>query len=170
MKKYLRYLSILPSLFMLLLIFRFSAQDGPSSGSLSFRVCSRVLSAFDRSFSISRTPDEFLSCAESMQFGVRKAAHITEYFLLTLSIYLPIRVCFFRKKATAPFNSLFCTFLVPTFLLSFICASFDEYHQSFVPGRCGTPVDVLIDSIGILLGCALLTFIYFRIKNKSDKH
>lgn len=169
MKKYLRCLSILPALFMLLLIFRFSAQDGATSGSLSFRVCSRVLSAFDCIFSISRSPYEFLSYAESMQFWIRKAAHVTEYFLLTLSIYFPLRVWFFQKTASS-FKSLLCTFLVPTFLLSLICASFDEFHQNFVPGRCGTPVDVLIDSIGILLGCALLMFIYFRTKNRPDKH
>ncbi len=170
MKKLVRCLSILPALFMLLLIFRFSAQDGPSSGSLSFRVCSWGLSFFDRIFSISRSSGEFLSLAESMQFWVRKAAHITEYFLLTLSIYFPLRVWFFQHKATGSFKTFLRTFLFPTFLLSIICAVSDEFHQSFVPGRCGTPVDVLIDSIGILIGCMLLMFSHLRKNTKTDKH
>ena len=170
MKKYLRYLSILPALFMLFFIFCFSAQDGSSSGSLSLRVCSWVLSCFDRIFSISRSPEEFLSHAESLQFFVRKAAHITEYFLLTLSIYLPFRVWFFREKTASSFRSRLCAFWAPTFCLSLICAVLDEFHQSFVPGRCGTPVDVLIDSIGIVLGCTILIFCHFRSKHKTGKH
>ena len=170
MKKFLRCLSILPALFMLLLIFCFSAQDGSSSGSLSLRLCSFGLSLFDRLFSISRSRDAFLSCAESMQFLVRKAAHITEYFLLTLSIYLPLRVWIFREKETTSFPSVFRTFLLPTFLSGVFFAALDEWHQSFVPGRCGTPADVFIDSIGILLGCGILTFHYFRTKHKSEKH
>lgn len=169
MKKILRYLSIVPALLMLLLIFRFSAQDGPSSGSLSFRVCRTVLSLFDRIFSIHRAPNEFLSRAESLQFWVRKVAHITEYFLLTLSIYLPLRVWILQNKPRYPLQKYLRTFLLPTFLLSLICAALDEFHQSFVPGRCGTPVDVLVDSVGILIGCIILAFCHRRIKNNCSK-
>jgi VanZ family protein len=32
----------------------------------------------------------------------------------------------------------------------------DEFHQSFVHGRHGTPVDVLIDSLGALLAAVLI--------------
>ena len=28
----------------------------------------------------------------------------------------------------------------------------DEIHQHFVPGRLGSPIDVLIDSVGVLAG------------------
>jgi len=31
----------------------------------------------------------------------------------------------------------------------------DEVHQHFVPGRVGSPVDVLIDSVGVALGVLL---------------
>jgi VanZ family protein len=31
----------------------------------------------------------------------------------------------------------------------------DELHQHFVPGRLGSPVDVLIDSAGVAIGVAL---------------
>ena len=31
----------------------------------------------------------------------------------------------------------------------------DEFHQSFVQGRHGTPVDVLIDAVGVALAIAL---------------
>ena len=31
----------------------------------------------------------------------------------------------------------------------------DEVHQHFVPGRVGSPIDVLIDSVGVAIGVAL---------------
>ena len=31
----------------------------------------------------------------------------------------------------------------------------DEVHQHFVPGRVGSPVDVLIDSVGVAVGVLL---------------
>jgi VanZ like protein len=34
-------------------------------------------------------------------------------------------------------------------------AASDEFHQSFVEGRHGTPVDVLIDTAGVLIAMAL---------------
>jgi VanZ like family len=33
----------------------------------------------------------------------------------------------------------------------------DEFHQSFVAGRHATPVDVLIDSTGVMIAAGLLT-------------
>lgn len=159
MKKFLRYLSVVPAVFMLLLIFRFSAQDGPSSGSLSYRVCCTLLSFTDRIFSLELSAPVFASRAESMQFFVRKAAHITEYFLLTLCIFLPLRVWIPQKTERETGTHLFLHHLLPTFLLSVICAGADEFHQTFVPGRCGTPLDVLVDSVGVTLACTVLFFV-----------
>jgi len=42
------------------------------------------------------------------------------------------------------------------FVLTVLYAISDEYHQTFVPGRNGTPVDVLIDAAGAGLGLWLL--------------
>ena len=35
-------------------------------------------------------------------------------------------------------------------------AATDEFHQTFVAGRHGSPVDVLIDSIGIAIAAAVV--------------
>jgi VanZ family protein len=40
--------------------------------------------------------------------------------------------------------------------ISLLYAASDEWHQSFVAGRHGTPVDVLIDGAGIALACWLI--------------
>ncbi|MFN7162218.1 MAG: VanZ family protein, partial [Fimbriimonadales bacterium] len=39
---------------------------------------------------------------------------------------------------------------------SLLRAVIDEIHQAFVPGRTGTPVDVLIDAVGIALAAWLI--------------
>lgn len=156
MKKILRYLSVLPAVIMLLFIFRFSAQDGTTSGSLSYRVCCFLLSLADRLFSLELSEPDFASRAESMQFFVRKAAHISEYFLLTLFIFLPLRVWIPQKSVSDAGKAFLLRYLLPAFLLTVLCAGTDEFHQSFVPGRCGTPVDVLIDSVGISLSCGAI--------------
>ena len=44
----------------------------------------------------------------------------------------------------------------PALLLASAYAVTDEFHQTFVPGRHGTPVDWAIDTAGALLGLALL--------------
>lgn len=164
MKKSLRFLSVVPAVFMLLLIFGFSAQDGPSSGSLSYRVCCDLLSVADRVFALELSAPTFASRAESMQFFVRKGAHITEYFLLTLCIFLPLRVWIPQKTEKEKKLRFFLHDLLPTFLLSVICAAADEFHQTFVPGRCGTPTDVLVDSVGVILACSILFICHCRVK------
>ncbi|MGL4253189.1 MAG: VanZ family protein [Fusobacteriaceae bacterium] len=71
---------------------------------------------------------------------VRKSAHMTEYFILTLSI---VRYLFSIEK-----NSPYLW----SGLLAFFYACSDEFHQTFIPGRAGLFTDVLVDSVGIVAG------------------
>ena len=41
------------------------------------------------------------------------------------------------------------------FALGTLYAVSDELHQSFVPGRLGSPIDVAIDAVGVAAGIAL---------------
>jgi VanZ family protein len=66
---------------------------------------------------------------------LRKLGHVTEYFLLTLAW---TRALGARPAVAAAISVLY--------------AATDELHQTFVAGRHGTPVDVLIDAIGVSLG------------------
>jgi VanZ family protein len=43
----------------------------------------------------------------------------------------------------------------PAFLLGVAYAVSDEVHQSFVPGRMGSPIDVAIDAVGVGFGVVL---------------
>lgn len=47
-------------------------------------------------------------------------------------------------------------------LISIGYAISDEYHQSFVEGRHGSPVDVLIDSAGALTALGVVSGVHWR--------
>jgi VanZ family protein len=48
------------------------------------------------------------------------------------------------------------------FALGTLYAASDEIHQTFVPGRMGSPVDVAIDAIGVVSGVVLWQAIQSR--------
>jgi len=78
---------------------------------------------------------------------IRKTAHITEYFILFILIYINIK--------EYKINDIYKV----SILLSIIYALFDEYHQLFINERSGKVTDVLIDSIGIILGYILIKYV-----------
>ena len=70
----------------------------------------------------------------------RKIIHACEYALLAFLWWRAVATTSLRPHA-----------LPLAFLLTVAYAGTDEYHQTFVHGRHGTPVDVLIDSLGAAL-------------------
>lgn len=84
-------------------------------------------------------------------FFVRKAAHLFEYLVLGILIMLFINTFSLNNKYQLMIAIIFCV----------LYALSDEFHQTFVSGRFGTLVDVLIDSGGSLLGIALTSVFYY---------
>lgn len=154
----LKLLSFLPAIALLFLIFGFSAQDGESSGSLSFQVSLFLVRLFSPLIPAIQSEDILVEYAELIHLYVRKAAHMTEYFLLTLSLQLPLYAWFSKKllwKKRILIGAVTTVFL----------AALDEFHQSFVPGRSGNFTDVCIDSIGVLAASLCLS-VFFLIRQK----
>ncbi len=71
---------------------------------------------------------------------VVKAYHVAEYALLFYLLHLLLRSRFSLRQA-----------ICGAIFLALLYATSDEWHQTFVPGRGGTWVDVIIDSLGIAL-------------------
>lgn len=145
-KKLLRYLlkplSFLPAICMMYVIFSFSAQTGDASGRLSGKISFKVVETVNEIADWDMSESELKLKADKIEFYVRKAAHITEYFLLAVSIAVPLYVYRLRGFALV-------------IVAGFLCVGFaglDEYHQSFVSGRSPSGTDVAIDSIGIFIG------------------
>ena len=85
-------------------------------------------------FALSATPD--LSTGLGLwDLVLRKLAHITIYAVLWLTL---ARATDWRRPLAAT-------------AIALLYAMSDELHQAHVHGRHGTPVDVLIDAIGISL-------------------
>jgi len=82
---------------------------------------------------------------EAIHFIVRKAAHMTEFALLAL---LLLRALSYDRGDARKWIS-------SAWVLATAYAASDEFHQSFIPGRNGCIVDVLIDSAGAALGLLL---------------
>ena len=70
---------------------------------------------------------------------LRKAAHMAEYGVLWFLWHRAL-------ERPTPW---------PAAAITLAYAITDEYHQSFVEGRHGTPVDVLIDAAGIAIAIAV---------------
>jgi VanZ family protein len=74
---------------------------------------------------------------------IRKLGHVTEYTVLTLCWWRALRgLGLARDNRTA---------LVLAVAIALAYSASDEFHQTFVDGRHGTPVDVLIDAIGMTI-------------------
>lgn len=121
------------------LIFLFSHQTGNESSNLS----SNVLMNIEKILHVSLKHDIF-------SFGLRKLAHFTEYAILGIST-LNLISCYLQiNKKTIIYSVLFV-----------LCyASLDEIHQLFIPSRCGSIFDVLIDSCGGSFG--IISYLLLR--------
>ena len=73
---------------------------------------------------------------------LKKAAHMIEYGVLAFLLWRVLS----RGRGTLSRSALATAFVV-----SVLYAASDEYHQTFVPGRNGTPADVGIDAVGALV-------------------
>lgn len=175
----------IPLLFMLYMIFFFSGQPGETSGGLSNRLCVWLVNLWSSIFSRSLTDIQFHNTADALEPFIRKLAHITEYFFLTGTVYLPVSVYtlkeryilatensayalaklknnHYHKSRSHTIKAIFRVLISAGVTVLF--AAGDELHQYFVPGRSGRLFDVCIDSIGILFASLI---IYFFVRNDN---
>ena len=142
----LKPLSFLPALLMMYLIFSFSAQTGEVSGELSYKISYKIAETKSEVLHENKDSYELSYEADNIHFYVRKAAHMTEYFLLAVAVSFPLYVYRIR--------GIWLFFLAGIFCVGF--AGLDEYHQSFVAGRGPSVRDVCIDSSGALVGIIMV--------------
>lgn len=127
------------------IIFGLSAQQSSESAALS----GQFLAFLNKVFS-----------AELSGFLVRKGAHVTEYFILAVLIFIAVSL---TRQKPGPFLAFFITLLV---------ATGDEFHQYFVPGRACQLKDVLIDSAGAVVGillCVAAVAVYRQLKKRKNR-
>ena len=138
-----RTLSWLAVLLWMGLIFFFSHQPGEESAALSggmTRWIHTILTALP-------LIDFEINVLHTL---IRKSAHFFVYLILGVLIlhaFLESRVTLLRASVYA-------------WLLATVYAATDEYHQTFIPGRVGDVMDVVIDSLGAITGIAIYVIVY----------
>lgn len=144
-------------------IFIMSNQQGEESGAVSGSVSYQVVSAVNKVSHWNLSEQEMIARAQDIQYPVRKCAHMTEYAIL--AILLVRHLCTYTSLRKQKRRWLFA------WILTIAYAATDEYHQTFVNGRSGNPVDVGIDATGACIG--LLAFgLYYMIllKRRGDRN
>lgn len=132
------------------IIFNFSAQDGEISGSISQKVTEFIVKVVSKVKTMDIATQ--LRWIEKLHPIIRKLAHFGIYTVVGFSIM-----------------GFICTFdmrnifkLLISFSVGVTYAISDEIHQSFIPGRGPSMIDVGIDALGVLTGIfILITLIVF---------
>jgi len=102
-------------------------------------------------------PQISLAALNAIQFGIRKLAHLTEYAILAALLWRALRG---GTRWQVKISILF----FGTWIACAIFAASDEFHQSFVPSRTSSPIDVMIDVTGALIGLAICLAFSMRRK------
>ena len=100
-------------------------------------------------------PDISLEALAQIHFLLRRLGHVTEYAILAMLFWRALR------RGTNLQMKMSILFIV-VWLLCGIFAASDEFHQSFVPSRTASPIDVLIDICGAFVGLAICLTIAAR--------
>lgn len=97
-------------------------------------------------------PQISAAALERAHFIIRKCAHFSEYAVLAMLALRAVRYPWAVDFSRGYWRAAGWALLITAFY-----ASSDEFHQSFVPGRTATPIDVLIDTSGGLAALILTT-------------
>ena len=130
------------ALFWMCVIFSFSAQEKEESSQVSEAFSYRMVNSTGLLFHLNLDEEQIREIANAIEHTVRRAAHMTEYGILSVLFYIWLgKWQFVVSKRSAM-----------AIVLAALYAASDELHQYFVPGRAGRFSDVIIDSIGAITG------------------
>ena len=105
-------------------------------------------------------PDISTGALAQVHFFVRKLGHISEYAILAILLWRALRS---GTNLRIKMSLLF----VAVWLACGIFAAGDEFHQSFVPSRTASLLDVMIDLSGAFIGLAIcFGFVRLRATHK----
>ena len=148
-----KIISFIVLILWMIVIFSFSSADANKSTGTSDKVITTMIEIKDK-ITNNETPNNKKEIiVKNSSFYIRKIAHITEYLILGFLTFNLLK----QYSVTNIYYAIG---------LSILYSCTDEFHQLFINGRSGSIRDVLIDSIGILIGTYLYKLLF--IKNKEN--
>lgn len=151
---FIKPLSFLPALLIMLCIYSFSAQDGTTSSDISSNITEKIVYSLDHFLDFGLDEQQVIQAVERIHHYIRKTAHFMEYLLLAVALSFPLYVYNLRGFSL-------------TLTVGFLCigyACLDEFHQLYVAGRDGSLKDVFIDSLGSITGILLVRLICYILR------
>lgn len=157
MKK--KYLSWVPAILIMLIIFNFSSKPAAISGESSLTIANQIMKIYEKITAVHYEESDRMEQLLILDHYVRKTAHVTEYAILAAAFALPL---WMRKRKGFGLWGL-------SVLLTAGYAATDEFHQRFIPGRSGVLKDVMIDSFGAALGALIFLIAATIITRGKEK-
>ncbi len=148
-----KIISFIVLILWMIVIFSFSSADANKSTGTSDKVITTMIEIKDKITNNETPNNEKEIIVKNSSFYIRKLAHITEYLILGFLMFNLLK----QYSVTNIYYAIG---------LSILYSCTDEFHQLFISGRSGSIRDVLIDSIGILIGTYLYKLLF--IKNKEN--
>jgi hypothetical protein len=148
----------------MVVVFIFSSMTSEESNSKSQRtintVIEKVLDVTNDSGITDKHPTEekMNKVATFLNKPLRKCMHASVYFILSILLYNLFNLCKISNWKSC----------ILSVVCSFLYACTDEFHQLFVDGRTGQFIDVLIDTVGAVIGVIVINIV-FKIINKIKK-
>ena len=87
------------------------------------------------------------SIVNKLNYPIRKCAHFTLFLLLGVCIYLLLNAFNINNR------------FILSIILCIVFAILDETHQMFSLGRSSSILDILIDSMGSIVGIMIINYI-----------
>lgn len=147
---------IVPLLLIILwmaLIFALSAQQSGETNHLSFGVTQALLK---NNAAVSLGIDGSADAVTLFNRVIRKLAHFFLFFVLGMLVMNAMQFIKTKMRNRLGISAAIC----------FLYAVSDEVHQLFVPGRDSDIKDVMVDTVGAVLGIGL----YWLIQKCSRKN
>ena len=153
-------ISHLAVLIWMMVIFCFTAQNGDESGDLSSGVTHLVMTVLNQLFQLEWSQAELLEMVSIWDYPIRKLAHMTEFGILAVLIFIAIKN--YKIVDTTKKRYLFA------WLAAVVYAATDEFHQLFVPGRSGNLFDVCVDATGVTIALCLVAAILALSQSRKE--
>lgn len=135
-----------------------SKSNGKSADILSIIIADALDVTNDYGITDSHPSDAKIERASTlMNTPMRKVMHASVYLILAFFLMILLNIISDHKY-------YWLTLLI-ALVLSVVFAITDEYHQTFVAGRTGQKMDVIIDSLGALIGLIFYTTYNIVYKN-----
>jgi len=158
----LKYISWIPAVVLMCIIFTFSAKTAIESDEGSLQIANVIIGIYEKSSGNITDMSQKKELLLQVDHIVRKLSHGLEYGVLAIFVTFHLGICAMKRW------KLFFTAI----LISGIYACTDEFHQLFVAGRSCQLTDVMIDTAGATIGatCFMILLIFQkRIRNKNTK-